>query len=427
MKLDTPENANYAATVVVIHRIVPLDNCDNVVGTPLLGFQAIVGKDTQLGDVGIVFPAESQISGEYANVNNLHRHAELNADPAAKGYLEDNGRVKALKFRGHRSDCLFMPLSSLAFTGADISQLQPGDTFDVLDGHKICQKYVVKRAHAGTPRVEKNKAKVFKRVDEKFLPEHYETDAYWRNPDAIAPGRHVVVTQKIHGTSIRIGNTIVKRKLTWLEKVAAKLGVRVQATEFANVYGSRKVIKDVNNPNQQHYYGEDIWSEEGKKLDGLVPENYIVYGELVGWTKDGSPIQKNYTYQVPEGTCELYVYRVAFVNGQGRVVDLAWEQLKEFCLDLGLRHVPELWQGKMADLDVESFLDRKFSIWEGWTHAVPLDRESPCDEGICIRVDGLAPYILKAKSPAFLQHETKMLDQEAVDLEADGSLVEVAA
>lgn len=417
MKLQTPENANYAATVVAITSITPLDNCDNVVGTPILGFQAIVGKETQVGDIGIVFPAEAQLSGEYTRINNLHRHGNLNADQGQTGYLEDNRRVRALKFRGHRSDCLFMPLSSLGFTGADISKLQPGDTFDVLNGKPICQKYVVKRSGSGAPRTAKNKDKVFNRVDKKFLPEHYETDNFFRNRDAIPADRHIIVTQKVHGTSIRVGNTIVQRKLALRERLAARLGVKVQQTEFANVYGSRKVIKDANNPHQNHFYSSDIWTEEGRKLDSIVPENYIVYGELIGWTKDGAAIQKNYTYGVPAGTCELYVYRVAHVNGQGRVTDLTWEQVKEFCTDLGLRHVPELWQGRMEDFEPEDYLDKKFFVT--YPRAVPLAKESPCDEGVCVRVDGLAPYILKVKSPKFLQHETRMLDQEAVDIEAE--------
>lgn len=425
MKLEAPQNANYAATVVAVTRIVPLDNCDNVVATPLLGFQAIVGKDTQVGDLGIVFTAETQLSDMYVRVNNLYRHAEKNTEQDKKGYLEDNRRVKALKFRGHRSDALFMPLDSLAWTGADLSQLAIGDSFDKLNGHDVCQKYVIKRPHTGTPRVEKNKHKVFKRVDEKFLPEHYDTDSYFRNADAIKPGRRVTVTQKLHGTSIRMGNTIVRRKLRLRDKIAARLGVAVKATEFDNVYGSRKVIKDVNNPNQVHFYGTDIWSEEGAKLNGLIPENFIVYGELIGWTASGEPIQKDYTYQVPEGTAELYVYRVAFVNNQGRLTDLAWEQVKEFCLDLGLKHVPELWAGNIEDFQVDNWIDLRFRL-AGYPQAVPLDKESPVDEGVCIRADGLAPYVLKAKSPKFLQHETKMLDQEAPDLEADGSEVEAA-
>lgn len=416
MKLEEPENANYAAVVVQIRAITPLDNCDNVVGTPLLGFQAIVGKDTRLGDLGIVFPAESQVSEEYARLNNLHRHANLNQDENAKGYLEDNRRVKALKFRGHRSDCLFMPLSSLGYTGADVTQLRPGDTFDKLNGHDICRKYVIKRPALSRARTHAVRDKVFVRTDEKFLPRHPETGNFFRNRDAIDPHQMVTVTQKLHGTSVRVGNTIVRRKLRLRERVAAALGVKVQRTEFDMVYGSRKVIKDVNNPYQPHFYGFDIWSEEGKRLDGLVPENYIIYGELIGWTKDCQPIQKDYTYQVPEGTCELYVYRVAFVNGQGRITDLSWDQVKEFCAEFGLKHVPELWRGPLGDFVPEDFLDKKFRA--DLNVGVPLAKGSPCDEGVCVRAEGLTPYILKAKSPKFLQHETKELDEGVLDLES---------
>lgn len=415
MKLDKPENENYTATVVCVSSITPLENCDNVVGVPLFGFQAIVGKNTQVGDLGIVFPAEVQLSEEFARENNLFRHSELNKDPESKGYIEDNRRVKAMKFRGHRSDCLFMPLESLAYTGVNLDELHQGDTFDTLNNHEICRKYVIKQK--GSPRVERNKDKVFKRVDKKFLPEHYDTENYWRNAHVINPDQRIVVTQKLHGTSIRIGNTIVKRKLTWLERLVSRLGVKVKESEFDHVYGSRKAIKDVNNPNQDHYYDTDIWTEEGKKLDNIVPEGFVVYGELIGWTPEGAAIQKNYTYKVPHGTCDLYVYRVAFVNGQGKVVDLSWEQVKEFCRDSGLRYVPELWSGDHAEFNVDEFIDKRF-ISEGYTQAVPLeDNKNLVDEGVCVRVDGLAPYILKAKSPVFLQHETKMLDDEVIDLE----------
>lgn len=225
MKLQPPENANYAATVVAITRITPLENCDNVVGTPLLGFQAIVGNETAVGELGIVFTAETQLSEEFTRLNNLHRHGDLNDDESKKGYLEDNRRVKALKFRGHRSDCLFLYLDSLAYTGADLDQLQPGDSFDKLNGHDICTKYVVKRSAMAHARTHAIRDKVFKRVDEKLLPEHYETGNFFRNRDSISGSRHVVVTQKIHGTSIRIGRVPVLRKPTLLERILLRIGV----------------------------------------------------------------------------------------------------------------------------------------------------------------------------------------------------------
>ena len=419
-KLQAPENDNYAATVVKLTAITPLEGRDNIVGTPIYGFQAIVSKSTQVGDIGIVFPAETKLAEEYARENNMYQHGDLNKDESAKGYISDSGRVKAIKLGGHRSDALFMPLSSLEFTGFDVSTLEVGDTFDELNGHKICSKFV--RKQVGTPRIERNKEKKFVRVEQKFLPEHYDSENYWRNKHVIKGNKRIVVTQKLHGTSIRIGNTVVKRKLTWLENLAKKVGVNVQETEYDYVYGSRKVIKDINNPNQNHFYGTDIWTEEGKKLDGLLPEGFIVYGELIGWTGQ-TAIQKNYTYQIPQGTANLYVYRVATVTPQGRLIDLSWEQVKEFCKDLGLKHVPELWTGLHKNFDVDKYIDKKFA--ETMTgDLVPLDEKSPCDEGVCIRVDGIAPYILKAKSPMFLQHETKMLDEEATDLEAEGSEVD---
>jgi len=419
MKLAKPENENYAATVVAIKSITPFEGSDNIVGTPLLGFQAIVGKNTQIGDVGIVFPAETQLSPEFCYENNLYQHGNLNKDESAKGYLGDNGRIRAIRLRGNRSDCLFMPLSSLQYIkGLDTSKFAVGDVFDAIGDHKICNKYVVKRTKK-EQRLEKNKEK-FIRIDKKFLPEHYDSDNYFRNADTIPSERDVIVTQKLHGTSIRIGNTYVARKLSLLEQIAKRLGVSVKESETDYVYGSRKVIKDVNNPNQNHFYGTDLWSEEGAKLQGSLPQGFLVYGELIGWTAENAPIQKNYTYGVPAGTCDLYVYRVATVSPDGYICDLSWDQCVEFCKDRGLKTVPELWRGKYKDFTVEQFIDKRFQD-EGYAGVVPLDKESPVDEGVCIRVDGIAPYILKAKSPVFYEHETKMLDEEALDIEAEES------
>lgn len=226
MKLNKPENENYAAVVTTIKAINRLEGCDNVVGTPIFGFQAIVGRDSQIGDVGIVFPAETQLSEEFARENNLHRHGDKNKDEGAKGYLEDNRRVKAMKFRGHRSDCLFMPLESLSYIKKlDLSQFNEGDSFDMIGEHEICKKYVIKTTRREA-RLEKNKLK-FTRVDKKFLPEHFDSDNYFRNMEVIPPERQVIVTQKLHGTSVRIGHTYVRRHLSFFERILLALRIAV--------------------------------------------------------------------------------------------------------------------------------------------------------------------------------------------------------
>lgn len=54
------------------------------------------------------------------------------------------------------------------------------------------------------------------------------------------------------------------------------------------------------------------------------------------------------------------------------------------------------------------------SYWTG------MSDKKTVDEGICLRQEGLVPKILKAKSPIFLGHETKLLDEGVEDLESAG-------
>ncbi len=415
MKFATPINPNYCATIFKIKVINVLPNCDNVVATPIFGFQAIVNKETKVGDIGVVFTSETQLSEDYCKENNLYRHQELNKDKEQKGYLEDNRRVRSIKFRGHRSDCLFMPLSSLKYTKVKIEDLVEGAEFDFIEDKKICEKYIVKTKIPGTGRFQEKK---YSRVEEKFMPEHFKNDNYFKVSDGIDPNVSVIITQKLHGTSVRIGNTIVRRKPNLIERIAKLFGAKITETEFDYIFGSRKVIKDANSPDKTDgFYDFDIWTQEGKKLEGLLPENFIVYAELIGWTPQNAALQKNYAYNLSTGTCAMLVYRIAVINHQGRTVDLSWDQVKEMCAEMGVAHVPELWRGKASEIDTIKFLDKRFSE-EGYRDAIPLgDNKELVDEGICIRIDGLTPQIFKAKSPIFLAHETKLLDEGIEDLE----------
>lgn len=252
MKLAPPANINYSATVVRIPAIVELEKLDFLVGVPVLGHQALTTKEgAAVGDLRIAFTAETALSDEYAKFNNLYRDPELNSLPGEKGYLEKNRRIRALKLKGHRSDALLMPLDSVQYC-CDPRALQEGDTFDVIDGQEICRKYEipVKPQTRGATKVEK----AFKRVDKKIFPEHLETDAYWRSKHILKPGREVIITQKLHGTSLRVGRVPCLRQKGRIERFLNRWFPTADHT-YDVVFGSRKVIKDVNNPNQDHYYG----------------------------------------------------------------------------------------------------------------------------------------------------------------------------
>lgn len=429
MKFDKPLNANYAATVIRIPATLDLPGLDRLVGVPVMGqYQALTQKhNTTKGDLMIAFTTETQLSEEYAAFNNLYRSAELNADKNEQGYLDLNRRIKALRLRGNVSNALLMPLSSVDFTGIEWWELEEGDTFDTINGHPICQKYVVRHIHANNPAKSKVD-KAFKRVTTKVFPEHLETDQYGRCKHLLQPGREVVITQKLHGTSWRGGNVPAIRELTWKDRLARRLGIRVVEKEHEVWFGSRKVIKDPGNDRQAHHYDTDLWTAFGQTVKDIIPEGYLVYGELIGFVPGThTPLQKNYTYDLKSGTAELYVYRVANVNADGFLSDLSWDGVKQFCQARGLKWVPELARVPVDMVDdwLEAAKDvRFFDEWhrdENTFLEVPLilSHHLTVDEGVCLRQEGLTPVILKAKSAVFLEHETRMLDAEEVDIESE--------
>ncbi len=430
--IAAPANRNYCATVVAVKTLVPLPKCDNLLGIPLFGAQAIVGKDTKVGDIGVVFPAETQLDDQFCRLNNLYRHSDKNADQGAVGYLEDNRRVRAIKLRGNRSDALFLPLECLAYTGFDLSTLNEGDEFDTLGDAEICRKFTRPRqAHSGVENTRdrrREKRKKEPRVDIESFPEHRDTVNFFKVCENLDPSTHVTITQKLHGTSIRIGRPLVRRRLPWYERVLALLGVAVQRTEYDYVYGSRRVIRDTNDPNNKlkgGYYGTDLYAEEGEKIKHLIPNGFVIYGELIGWVGPEAPIQKHYTYDCLPGTRSLYIYRVSYLNDQGFEVDLSWDAVKDFCKSTGLRHVPELSRGSLGSGAIQFLLGsiglqdkKRMRFFEyGLPGVVPLCDGSPCDEGVVIRVEGIKSQHFKLKFPEFLQFETKSIDKGDVDTE----------
>lgn len=427
MKLVEPENKDYAGVIVRLPKPVALEGLDNLVGLQVLGSQALVAKDSEYGELALVFTAGTQLSEEFAYKNNLYRHNDKNENQAEAGYLEDNRHIRQLKLKGHTSGALVMKLESLHYIkGVQGTDWKEGDTFDRIGDHEICKKFIRKATRKETA-MQKNK-KIFTRVDEKFLPVHYDTDNYFKNSHIIPENADVTVTQKLHGTSIRIANTIVQRKLTWKDKLAKKIGAVIQEREYDYVYGSRRVIKDKNNPSHIHFYDTDIWSTEGEKLMGKIPQGYLVYGELIGWTAEGAALQSKYTYTVPQGLAELYVYRVATINPEGVVVDLTYDQTVEFCRDRDLKVVPLLWRGKYKDFKPEDWADFPGHDTlhnyreDGYPQAVPLDKESPCDEGVVIRAEGIAPFTLKCKSATFVGYDNQNTADGTLDMEEEGKV-----
>lgn len=435
MKLLEPENKDYAGVIVRLPEPVALEGLDNLVGLQVLGSQALVSKDSDYGELVIVFTAGIQLSEEFARVNNLHRHSDRNEDQSKTGYLEDNRHVRSIKLKGHSSNALILSLESLSYIKKlDLTQFNEGDTFDRIGDNEICHKYQYKKTFKER-QLSKNE-KAYSRVDGRFFPKHYDTDSYFKNAHVIPEESEVTVTQKLHGTSVRIAHTIVDRKLSLAEKWVMKLGVKVMTSEYDVVYGSRNAVKDANNPRHKHFYDSDIWSLKGAEIMDQIPQGYLVFGEIIGWTPEGAALQKGFTYGITHPQAELYVYRVATISPEGFVQDLSYDAMAAWCKakinptdddspDRTLKVVPLLWRGKYKDFKPEDWVDypghetlHKYRE-DGYPQAVPLGKDSPCDEGVVIRKEGLAPYTLKCKSETFNRKENENVEKGELDVEEE--------
>lgn len=431
MQLASPKNNNYCATIVELSTFVDLPNCDNVKAALIFGNSVIISKSTQAGEIGVFFPVEVQLHQEFLSENNLYRKAEWgNNDLTSKGgFFEQHGRVKAVKFRGHKSEGFYIPIECLNYIG-ERGWLKAGDTFDAIGEHEICRKYIPKR-QGNEPRLQKRGPKLVDQIVDGQFKFHEDTENLRRNIWKLTPDMTISISDKWHGTSAVIGNLLVKRELNWFERLLNRLGVKIEDTTYGLTYSSRKVIKAVNGHTKvsNHYYSEDIWGVVAKEIGDRIPKGYTLYGEIVGYTPDGSPIQNGYHYGCHAGKHRFLVYRVTSTNVDGQLVELSWPQRKEFCTHYGLEMVKELWYGVAGDLfaldcsttDVrewqEDFLQALEDTFVDDHMCVHNFNEVPA-EGIVIAIDSLTEtQAYKLKSFKFLERESKQLDKGEVDIE----------
>lgn len=439
MILKEPKNKNYCATVVKLDKFVELPNCDNVKHAIIFGNSVVVGKDAKQNEFGLFFPVETKLSAPFLMENNLYRIQELNKDPQEKGYFEEHGRIKCVKFRGNKSEGFFIPLKSLIpfVSIKEISEtFTLGKEFDEVNGITICEKYIPKSNRTpGAPGSKKNKQavkRISRLVDNQFRL-HTDTSNLRKNIHVLKPSDIISITEKLHGTSFVVGNVLVKpTPYTGLQKFWRYLTGRYIDTRrdyYDIVYSSRKVVKnEYETKNHKHFYGYDLWAEIKDYLQVSIQKGITLYGEAVGFLKDGKAIQKDYDYSCKPGEFSIYIYRITMTNVDGQVIEFTWHQIQEYCNKYGLNHVPILYYGRAGKLfpiseEVdwhENFLQKaeKYYLERDCT----MCKNKVPNEGVVLRIDKAFDYeAYKLKSFRFLEKETKELDKGEIDIETEQS------
>ena len=323
--------------------------------------------------------------------------------------------------------------------GKIIEKLKVGDEFtDIeINGklYPICEKYIVPvKDNSENSRKGRQPVKISRIVDNQFYL-HNDTDNLRKNIHKINPEDIIGIHYKKHGTSIVIGNVQVKRELSWLEKIAKKFKVGIDEIKYDIVYSSRKVIKNgYLNPTQgEGFYGEDIWGVVAKEVGHLIPKNWTLYGEVLGYTESGSAIQGKYDYGCGQGQHKFYVYKISVVNTDGNVIFLTDKQIQEYCDKVGLLYSNTfIYYGKAADLfQYEDHYFNNGTNTEEWRESFLTDlerryNEKDCymctnkvpEEGIIVRVERLEQYeAYKLKSKRFLLMESEEQEKEISNIE----------
>jgi hypothetical protein len=391
----------------------------------------IVSKDVQIGDIGIFFPIESKLSENYLKFNNLYRDKTLNNDSEKAGFFEKNGRVRAVKLRGHKSEGLYMPFDSLWMLEGVIldKNIQDyiGESFDHINDIKICEKYVIPRRQQGQGNKKGKKPKISRIVDGQFRF-HVDTEQLYKNLGKIDLDDEYQISAKWHGTSAISSYILCNKKLNIFQKLLLKSGLKLQTKYYDYIWSSRKVIKNDDINKTQHFYTEDIWKKGHNILQEYLQKGMTIYYEICGYLSDGKQIQKGYDYGCKSGEFKLYIYRITITNEDGKIFEFSYDQVQQWCNLYGLNSVIELYKGTIRNLYKTIFKKRITKNWkdnflELLREHFKIEEDCPYNitkvptEGIVLRKNSLDINVMKLKGFRFYEYETKQLDSEEENIE----------
>lgn len=379
--------AQHCGYVIKVENLTKHPNADRLQLLHIFGTTTTVGLDVAVGDMGIYFPTDLQLSIEYCVANHLCRKNPLDGT-ADSGYMDgDKRNVTAIKLRGERSDGIYVPLSSLESFG-DISKLKVGDTIDNFNGHLICEKYIPKsNKRTGRP-TDGNKTRQKKDPIAPLFMEHADTSQLAYNLGAFKPGDEIEITLKMHGTSQRTAYVPVLKgyKRTFWDWLFRRQGKPIY--EYGYVSGTRRTIL---NDYEGGFYGSNAFRKQhADQFEGKLWKGETVYYEVVGFTDTGAPIMgdcqnkklndKDFVKQygditrfsygcdptggfnnyyvnddssitVTAGTprSDLYVYRMTITNEDGDVVEYTPDFMRYRCEMMGVKCVPVFAKGTLSE------------------------------------------------------------------------------
>lgn len=419
MKLSVSDQSkNYACTVVEIKDLFSIEGADKIVRVVINGNNVVVPHTTEVGSKMLYFCSGTKLSDDYCHKNDLYDKAEENYNKEKRGFISfRQKRVKAIKLKGIISDGMLMPLTSLLpfLEGANINSFKIGDEFTEINGNTLCEKYIVPVKSNGQGSVKTPKENKLKDlIIESQFRFHHETEHFVKNVEKFNPETEIIITRKLHGSSLILSNVLVAKKLSLKERVLNFFGANIPKTEYGYIFSSGKprgklpkgVESETNKwetPNPS-YYTSDIWARAYNENKQYLEKGISLYGEIVGQGIQGD----QFTYNMEYG---IFIYRITQTSNDGNVYEFSWEQVKRYCEKYGLNYVQEYFSGKVKEFG-EDFLE---SLREKYLNKSYKDCK--IDEGVCIKIRS-TDEIFKFKSPNFIKMESDNQENEVQETES---------
>ena len=453
--------SEHCGYIVRVENLRPHTNADRLQILRVFEEDVIVDLNTHVGDMGVYFPCDLQLSEKFCAVNDLVRRKDENGKDAG-GYMDpDKRNVKAIRLRGEKSNGLYLNITCLS-EFCNISELKVGDQITTLNGEEICRKYIPKVKSPGEWR-----AHSAKKVKANLCPtfyEHVDTEQVAYNLEKFHNGDEIQLTLKMHGTSGRTGHLpILHTKRTLLDKILRRHGKDYY--EYGYISGTRRVVLD--GKREAGFYESDEWRYAmAAKFEGKLPKGFVVYYEIVGFQgRNGAPIMaevqnskikdKEFTKQYGEVTtfsygcekegyytetdvpmharlfgdfkpcCEIYVYRITAVTEDGEVVELSPDQIRTYCEKWGVNVVPEFERFVIpADVNPGEYVVRK--IEQYYDGADPIGH-THVREGVVARIMNRSKFeVYKMKNLSFKILEGIAKEEaDAPDIEEAQEVMEV--
>ena len=304
-----------------IEDVTPHPNADRLEICKLenLDWNCVIGKDSfTVGDLALYIPIDSILPEELEN--------KIFKDSKVK---LDKHRIRTIKLRKIISQGLVIKPEVVG-----IYKYKLGQDFT---SHLEVIKY---EPPDELPNAYGKCEKIKKRYINSNFKKYTDIENIKNHPSVFQDGEEVYISEKLHGTSMRVG---------WIENEANTIWKKIKKIfgllpKWEFIIGSRNVQLTYGNKNKT-FYKENVYTKMTEVLDlkNKLKFGEVLYGEVVG---DG--IQKGYSYACRPGTTAFYAYDI--------MIDDKWldyMDFKNFCKERGIRTVPFLYLGDYNKIIVE--------------------------------------------------------------------------